>query len=366
MLLFGKVPQDQQLSLSIVTFGSVAWIVALLGAIFPKVGAFLLTLVTLPDWVQDAWIRWAMLGAVALIPLVVGFVSLRLVDPEDQPSGFGARAAWVLKGYLYALGLALTLVMMIVLAPIMKVQDIARRWSSTHVPVLVEPEDYLSVVGDVQRALERGGITTERHRATWMLRLPTKVLAFLAGGMIENLSADELTTLKARSAEVLLHPSDLVIRGRELDVARAHAILTEHLTFTRAYLTWTKEANEVEDRLRETWESLKARPDAGARTMAAHRLRTLERELGAARLSYEEWEVLFREKLQVERTLLRLSAGMEDRPSVAPRNASQNSPSHGANSRLALIPVLAGLATFIALTWRDLAARRYRLPALSR
>src|SRR5262249_44347645 len=41
-------------------------------------------------------------------------------------------------------------------------------------------------------------------------------------------------------------PSDVIISGRDTDVAHARAILGEQLTVTKAYLTWSKEANEIE------------------------------------------------------------------------------------------------------------------------
>ena len=48
-----------------------------------------------------------------------------------------------------------------------------------------------------------------------MLRLPTKVLTTLAGGAIDDLVADQLTELRSKRLEVLLHPSDMVISGGE-------------------------------------------------------------------------------------------------------------------------------------------------------
>src|SRR5205823_4473476 len=108
-------------------------------------------------------------------------------------------------------------------------------------------------VDDLQRVLARGGLETTRTRASWMLRAPTRLLTLFAGGAIKNLVADQMTVLARPDLEVLLHPSDLVVRGPERDVTRAHAILTEYLTFTRAYQTWSKEANQLEDRLAALW-----------------------------------------------------------------------------------------------------------------
>src|SRR5205823_9153407 len=126
---------------------------------------------------------------------------------------------------------------------------------------IVEPEDYRDVARDVQKALEVGGLKTIATPASWLLRFPTKVLTLMAGGAIENLIADQLTTLKSPKLEVLLHPSVMVIRGRKADADRAHAILTEHLAFTKAYLTWEKEANAIEDRLRSIWQGMRERGD---------------------------------------------------------------------------------------------------------
>src|SRR6059058_1659812 len=87
IMLFGKVPQDRQIYLSIIAFGSVAWIVAVLGIVFPSFATFLLAFVTLPSWVDRTWVRLAMLAAAAAIPLVVGVVSTRMLAPEQRPAG---------------------------------------------------------------------------------------------------------------------------------------------------------------------------------------------------------------------------------------------------------------------------------------
>jgi hypothetical protein len=314
-MLFGKVPQGRQIYLSVVAFGSILWIVAVLGIAFPSFATFLLAFVPLPAWVDDTWVRLAMLGAAAIVPLVVGAVSTRMLSPEQRPSGFAANLVAALNGYPYTVALALTLILMTALAPIIKVRTMIRRWSTRHVPVIVEAEHYLEVVADVEQALDRGGFEVERQQASWMLRLPTKVLTTLAGGAIDDLVADQLTTLRSDRLEVLLHPSDLVINGAERDAARANAIIAEQLAFTPAYMTWSKEANEIEDRLRKIWITLRQQAERpGMLNRLTDRLAAVEHDLRTLELSYEEWEVLFREKLMVERALLQMKADLVDRP----------------------------------------------------
>jgi hypothetical protein len=209
----------------------------------------------------------------------------------------------VLKGYPYTLGLALTLVLMTILVPFIKLRVIMKRWSSQHMPVLVEADDYLKVVDQIERTLDERGWPTQRQQASWLLRFPTRLLTFFASGAIDDLVAENLTVLRAPSLEVVLHPADLVINGKKEDVAHARAAITEQLTFSEAHLTWTKEGNELEDQLNDLWHRMKGTKGKSYWTRAAS-LQDIDRELGRLEVPFEEWEVLFRTKLLLERELL--------------------------------------------------------------
>jgi hypothetical protein len=80
-------------------------------------------------------------------------------------------------------------------------------------------------------------------------------------------------------------------------------------------MTWTKEANEIEDRLRKVWVTLRQQAQKpGMLNRLTNRLVAVEHDLRTLELSYEEWDVLFREKLMVERALLQVKADLVDRP----------------------------------------------------
>ena len=312
IMLFGRVPQDRQIYLSLVSFGSVIWLIALFSIAFPSVGTFVLSFVPLPEWVDKKWVRLAMLAVAIILPAIVGVLATRLVDEDKRPKGTGATLKLILRGYPYTVGLALTLILMTIFAPILKVRDMIRRWSTQHVPVMVEPADYPQVVDHLEHALHEGGIETKRGRPSWMLRFPTRLLGWFAGSAVGDLVAESLTRLYAPNAEILLHPSDMVISGREQDAARMRAVIAERLTFTRAYLTWDKEANEIEDSLRRIWEGL----GSGSGREALAQIRAIDAKIQKLALPYEEWEVLFRQRLQVERAALRRLAGIEDVPTT--------------------------------------------------
>lgn len=358
ILLFGRVSQDRQIYVSAIAFGSVIWLVVLAGVAFPSVGTFLLSFVTLPKWIDKSWIRLAMLVAVVVIPALIGVVSILMLERAKRPRGGVAVAKAVLRGYAYTTGLALTLAMMTIFAPIFKVRTLLRRWTSEHVPVIVTPRDYDTVVDAVRSALAEAGLPTERRRASWMLRAPTKVLTFFAGGAVAGLVAERITELYSNDLEVVLHPSDLVISGREATAAHARAVVAEDVVFTPAYLTWDKEAHELEDRMRAIWDARDVRASAEVRA----ELEAVEARLHELEIPYEEWEVLFRELLLLERALREggrraatLGAGLAVAAPHAERAA--DSPTERPPRR---VPALSLLATLLGALAAILALPRRR------
>jgi hypothetical protein len=141
----------------------------------------------------------------------------------------------------------------------------------------------------------------------------------LAGRSVP-LVAERLTTLRAERLEVTLHPSDLILSGPDGDVMRARARLAERLAFSKLYTTWTSEGQRLEDRLRR----LRWRSQTGAGLWDGGQeglFRALERDLKAAEVPYEEWEVLFRKLLLLERHLAGLD-GLNGHPPRADRRGS--------------------------------------------
>lgn len=330
LIFFGKVPEKLQTYFSIMALAAVVWLVVALGIAFPGFGAFVLAFVPLPDWVDRFWIRMIMLTLTLLVPIGVGVLSIYLMDRAKRPQSFGAKIKAVLRGYPYTIGLALALVFMVVIAPIIQVVDLIRRIEKAHIAMIVKPRDYMDVVFDIERVLKAGGYDVHREPAGWLLRAPTKVFTTLVGGVFDNLVADKLSVLKASRIKVVLHPFDLVIQGRKIDVARAQAIIAENLTFTKAYQTWSEDANAIEDRLLKIWNAIKEGAKADFHP-CLDQLRDIEGELKVTELTFEEWEVLFRERLIVERGLLQVIAGVRKHPKdltdAIPQAAAGTSPS---------------------------------------
>lgn len=296
ILLFGRVPESKQLLLSGVALGAIVWVATLLGVILPDVGTFLIAALPAPAFITDTWIRIAMLVAALLLPILIGIAGLFLLDRQDRPHGM-ARIVQVLRGYPYAAVLAFVLLFLAVVAPIRKIRSLVKRWDDAHIPVVVKPGGYETVGDDLEAALDGAGLPIERAKAPAVLETPSKLLAAVGGNSVKHLVPDRLLVLRNRGLEVTIYPSDIHMTGTRQQVARSRAAITATVTFTDAYQTTSKEAQQVEDVLQRIAES------APSGALAHRALHDVDVRLANLVVDFDDWQVLYRQRLQVERAL---------------------------------------------------------------
>jgi len=304
ILLFGKVSGSRQTVLSLIALGSLVWVIVVIGVLVPSAATFLLVAFPLPAFIDQTWIRIAMLVAAAVIPILVGIASIWITEPTKRPAGAGLVAG-VLRGYPFTLLLAITIGFLAVVALIRKLVSTAKRREDAHVAMIVKPGGYDAVLDDLSNTLERADLPVTAVPAPAVLSIPPKLLDKIAGPSLGALVPDRLMLLRSPELDILVYPSDLAISGTKQAVARARAAMAARLTSSPAYLTTTAEAEKVEDEIRSI------APEAGTRaaerfaaSSGRSKLDEIDRKLAGLTIDFDEWETLYRERLQVERDLL--------------------------------------------------------------
>jgi hypothetical protein len=302
-LLFGRVPASRQILLLGITFGSVIWMVMVAGFIIPDLGTFLLLLVPPQDFVPDEVIRLFMLIGVIVVPGVVGLVTLLLTSKDERTPRRALEA--VARGYPLTILLAVLLVFLAVLAIWRKASSLIRRWTDAHVPMVVKPGAYEQVADDLDRALTDAGFDLEPETAPATMSKPAKWLAAVAGRTSSSLVPDRMLRLRGKDLDILIYPMDILISGKGDDVTRARAAMASRLTTSAAHLTVTAEAQAIEDRLTALAGGTRAEDTPAPKfdEAAAAEFAAIDEQLATIRVPYEEWEVLYRQRLQVERDL---------------------------------------------------------------
>ena len=290
VLLFGRVPQDRQVWLAVLTFGSLMWVAAVAGIALPDVGTVLLAAVPRPAWIPEDWVRLAMLATALALPLVLGGVTLLLFDPEDRPRGLG-MVTQLARGYALVPALAVTLVVLAVTGVIRKLDALVHRRQDAHVAMIVRPGHYDAIVAMLEETLRAGELVTGRRAGPSVLTVPARMLARIAGRGIGRLVPDRLVELTGPRLVVAVYPSDLAITGGADVVARARGLVTRDVPSRDAWFTTTKEAQAIEDEM-----AALEPADPEVREAA---LPALDQRLLDLTIDQDTFEVLYRRRLQL-------------------------------------------------------------------
>jgi len=290
ILLFGRIPQSKQTLLSFITLGSLAWIAALAGILVPTVGSFLLAAVPRAPFLEDVWLRWIMLALAAFLPLAIGFATVTFVAPEDRPVG-RARLTRLLLGYPYAAVYALTIISLAAWGLVRKIRSLQHGWDSVHIPMIVKAGRYDAVVSDLESALHAADLAVVRKPASGWFEIPPRLLAAVGGKAVKESIPTELVGFEVEGLQIIVYPSDVALLGRKDLVAQARTAVARRLTSADAYLTTAKESEQIEDRL----------SDIGRKsTVVAADFAPIDELLTKLVAPYDEWETLYRLRLQVE------------------------------------------------------------------
>ena len=301
-LLFGRLPRSHQVFLVLMMALSFLWIVAVVALLVPTVASTLLATTPHPPFVDNQWFGFAVLLSVILLPLCVGAAGY-LVPAEGERPGGVIVLREVLRGYLLAPVISGLLIFLAGVGIARKIRSRRHGWSDAHVAIVVKPGGYDQLVTDVQKALENADLRVTAADAPWVLTVPARILTRVSGSGVRKLRPDRLIALTGPDLNVGVYPSDIAISGTSHDRTRARAAIVSRLATASAHMTTSEEAQEVEDRLGKL-----ASPDAATGAASGTGARAELEEIDATLLDLavptDEWDILYRIRLQIERDLL--------------------------------------------------------------
>lgn len=301
-LLFGRVPRSHQIYLILMMAAALLWIVLLVSLLIPRIESLLLSTTPHPPLI-NAWVGSGLIVGVFGLPLCVGLCGYLVPADGERPRGL-AMVGELLRGYLLAPVICGLLVFLAGVGIARKVRSIRHGWSDTHVPIVVKEGAYERLVVDLRDALAGADMPFEAREAPWVLTLPARLLTGIAGENVRKLRPDRLIELSGPGMRIGVYPSDIALSGKARDRTRARAAMVSRLATTSAHLTMSAEAQAVEDRL--------SRMAAGSGGQGRRRptvsFAAIDRRLRDLEVSTDEWDVLYRMRLQLERDLLARSA----------------------------------------------------------
>lgn len=301
-LLFGRVPRTHQVFLVVMMALSFLWVVAVVALLVPTVASTLLTATPHPPFVDHQWFGFAALLSVLGLPLAVGAAGY-LVPAEGERVDGVVVAREILRGYLLAPVISGLLIFLAGVGIARKIRSRRNGWSDAHVAIVVKPGQYDQLVLDVEHALTDADLRVIPGDAPWVLTLPARILTRVAGPNVRNLRPDRLIALTGANLNVGVYPSDIAVSGSTRRRTRARAAIVSRLVTASAHLTTSQEAQEFEDRLGKLARSDRT-VDAASTARAVKKFEAIDAALIDLAVPPDEWDLLYRIRLQIERDLL--------------------------------------------------------------
>jgi Putative Actinobacterial Holin-X, holin superfamily III len=302
--LFGQPSPKEQPFLTGVVAAAAAWPVLLVGVAFPKLAALVVAFIPFhnraPAWtLRVAWIVLAL-----IVPMLVG-----IAVASKAPPGAVHEPVWkrLLRGWPITLGLASAFLIMFVTVPALKLASIVRRRQDEQIPLVTHASSYHDVAEVSARTLRTHGFDLAPATPGWWVSAPTRILRKLGGDAFRNYVPEKLAYFREpnnRGLEAALYPNGLLLRGNAKAVARAHSLVSEALSHTEALQTMDPAAQALEQRVHSLWATCDR--DAPAQRESPQllgALRKLAADVARADLPFADWQVLYRELLQLDRAL---------------------------------------------------------------
>jgi hypothetical protein len=299
--LFGNVAESEKTFLSIVVGAAAVWPVLLLGIAFPKITTFLVSFVPIPDWVSSNAVRIAWIGAALLVPGLVGLALARRAGGDLSAQPVWKRFA---HGVPVTAGLGAAFLVALLTAPVRRLRAFSKRWRDEHVPLLTEAAQYESIAEEIRATLAGGGFDVRRGEAPWLLTAPSRVLRGLGGKIMHSRIPESLAFFRSEDLEAAVHPAGVTLQASGANLALAHGLISEKGTLSVGLQTTEPAAQKLERRLKDIWRVYARDPESHEKSaILTARLEDVVRELTEIPLDYEQWQVLYREILQVSRAI---------------------------------------------------------------
>ena len=300
-LYLGQIPGNKGRVLSVIALLSTGWVVLVVGFGLPlAVGAGLDALGIIErNFDVERLTVIGLAAAIVLGPPVIAGVAELAGFEEDRRVGRWLRRIPVSYPVTASLGLAV--LEMVAITPVLLFLRFRRKQRLLTVPlVLQRNEDTDALVDAIRSALERIGVDeVGREELTGALSWPLRTMGFAARNLLGSVVHGDPMRLRAGGVEMLAYATNVSILGPAERAYPIRAAISKKLGVEDAFLTWTDTSQQLEGRLSE----LASQTDVSSSELIP-RLEAVQEEIDGATIALDEWNLLYRRRLQVERDAL--------------------------------------------------------------
>ena len=299
--LFGSTSPKEQTMLSAVVAAAAAWPILLLGVIVPKIALLVIAFVPLSKSVPGFWLRLIWIALAVAVPIAVGTVVAKRGSRDTMPEPGWKR---FLRGFPVTLALASAFLLMVVVAPILRIVTVIRRREVVRIPSVMDKTITAGAMAAMAEVLERIGIALRPADAPWYQTAPAKILLRIGGRPFAAMASEHVEYRRNDELEVTVLPNETILRGVPVLVGHARALCAEVYGPRPIVQTFDPGARELEAHAKRVWAIYLEQPRAHRRSgILERRLIELSAQLSRLNLPWDEWQIIYRLLLQLDRAL---------------------------------------------------------------
>ncbi|HWE26033.1 MAG TPA: phage holin family protein [Myxococcales bacterium] len=299
--LFGQTSPKEQTMLSAVVAAAAVWPLLVLGIIVPRVTLFVVSFVPLSKSVPSLWLRIVWIALAVLVPFVVGSVIAARSPSSALPE---PRVKKLLRGFQVTFTLAVAFLLMMVIAPTLKIANILTGRIDVRLPVLVGKGAGEEMIETLVAALAAYGIALRGDKAPWTMSAPAGVMRKLGGRAFASFVGEGTLYRHGDGLQLNLNPNELLVRGKPDRVLRAQTVAQEVIAPRDVLMTMDARARDLERQIKRVWFVYGEEPRQHRESAALlGRVEEIARELAQSEIPFDEWQIVYRELLQLERAL---------------------------------------------------------------
>lgn len=307
-IYFGQVPGRQGRILSVISLLAAGWVIVVIGFAIPIFGgAALESIGVIGENFDVRAIHYlGLVAAIVLTPPVIAAMTVFAQFHDERSVSQWLRMIPV--SYPASAMLGLSVLQMVAFTPVLLFQRWRQKRKMVQVPLVMrEGTDDDDLVTAVRGALAGIGIKDVAiGEANGPKSWPLRTVGFAARHLLGAVVRGEPMRLRADGLEILAYATNVSIQGPSEEAYRVRAALERELAFRDAYLTWNEEAQGFEDDLQRLHDSANGDVE-GLRAQ----LDAVQERIDVASLNMEDWNVLYRLRLQVEQYAARRVADRE-------------------------------------------------------
>ena len=299
--LFGQTSPKEQTMLSGVVAAAAVWPLLILGIVVPKVTLFVVSFVPLSKSVPSVWIRIVWIVLALLVPIVVGSVIATRSPESSLPE---SKLKKLLRGFQVTFALSMAFLLMLVVAPALKIANAVKGRIDVRIPALVKKGVEQELMQALVAALAGAEIDVRPADPPWTMTAPAGVLRKLGGRAFASFVAERPLYYVGDELQVNLNPNELLVRGEPKATVRAQTLAQEVLAPRDALLAMNPKSRDLERQIKRVFAVLAEDPERrrGSEVLV-RRVDEIAGEVGRSDLPFDEWQIVYRELLQLDRAL---------------------------------------------------------------